>query len=171
MTITRAGHSCRECGKPLTDRISRLFGYGPDCRRQMTDAQLTAAMRQTAAEAAPGYIPPDRPASPQARHNTAQARHAATPPRAPSPRDEPPADIHAEMAAADAADDTRMAPAVCARHGGLVGACPQCRHEADPTRAAKRIIAEIKAERRAASDAAYLAYQAAHVEQLTLDAS
>ena len=145
MTITRTGHACRECGKPLTDRISKLFGVGPDCRRTMTDTQLQAAMRQTRAEADPGYIPPDRPASLRARRNNAQAR--ATVARAQEP-----------------------AKATCV-HGGKPGACPMCRRDNDPWRAAERIIAEIQQERCAARDAAWRAWQAAHAEQLTLEST
>ncbi|MEW1725232.1 DUF6011 domain-containing protein [Streptomyces sp. NPDC093109] len=27
--------SCRECGRPLTDELSRLAGYGPTCARYL----------------------------------------------------------------------------------------------------------------------------------------
>jgi hypothetical protein len=92
----------------------------------MTPAQLREALARAAAEADPGYIPPERPPSVLARINNAAARAAAAPP----------------------------APArLCGGgHGGVEGACPQCRREADPAQAAARIIAEIQAERAAERD-------------------
>lgn len=127
--------SCRMCKRPLRDRTSRLFGVGPDCRRGMTDAQLRDALALTKAEADPAYIPPERPPSPQARHNNATARAVI------------------ERA-------VRPETATC-HHDGIPGRCPQCRAEADPWRAARRIIGEIKAARLAVRDAAYEARHAA----------
>lgn len=136
---------CRECGRPLTDATSRAFRIGPECRKGMTPGQLRASLQVAKEEAAPGYIPPDRPASPEGRHNNAQARAvietASTPQRA-----------------------------TC-DHGGMPGACPTCRYEADPRNAAARIIREIQQERIAARDAAWRAWHAAHAEQLTLESS
>lgn len=127
--------NCRECGRPLHDRISKLFRVGSDCRKGMTNEQLRAAMAQTRAEAAPGYIPPTRPASPRAQRTNAVARAVIEQAQQP-------------------------ARATCV-HGGMPGACPDCRYEADPANAAARIIREIQTERRTARDAAYRTHQAA----------
>jgi uncharacterized protein DUF6011 len=143
--ITRTGHTCRLCGRPLTDATSRAFRIGPECRRDMTPDQLRASLQVAKEEAAPGYIPPDRPASPQARHNNAQAR-----------------------AVVETASTPQRATCV---HGGMPGACPTCRYEADPNNAAARIIREIQGERIAARDAAWRAWHAAHTVQPAEEAS
>lgn len=117
--------SCRECGKALTDSLSRRYGIGPDCRKAMSPAELTDALRRNQ----PGYAPKAKPAS-----GTARANHAAV------------------TAAADVP--------TCEPHGGVLGRCPQCKHEADPTRAAERIIAPTIARRTAAAEAAYEAWKA-----------
>jgi hypothetical protein len=60
-------------------------------------------------------------------------------------------------------------------HDGIAGACPQCRHEADPWHCADRIIGLIKAQREEARSRAYADWLAkqrtADTEQLLLDAS
>lgn len=112
--------------------MSRLFGIGPECRKGMTTARLSAAAAQVRAKADPAYIPPQRPPSPQARRTNALAR--ATIERARNP-----------------------ATATC-HHDGTPGRCPQCRAENDPWQAAKRVIRLIRADRQAARDAAYEAY-------------
>jgi hypothetical protein len=85
----------------------------------MTPRQLDEALRQALAEKDPGYIPPERPASPQARQNNTTAQQAATAP---------------------------TQAALC-QHDGIQSACPQCRRDNDPTQAAARIITEIRRER------------------------
>lgn len=121
--------SCRECGRPLSDATSRAFRIGPECRRGLSPEQLHAALRQAVAEADPGYIPPQRPASVRARRTSATAR-------------------------AIVAEASAPARVTC-DHGGLPGRCPMCRREADPEQAADRIIAEVQADRRDARAAAY----------------
>jgi len=117
VTLTwNQSRTCRECGRDLTDPVSLRYRIGPDCRQGMTPEQLLAALKLTKAEADPGYIPPTRPPSAQARHN-----HAA---------------VQAVVQQADA-------PPTCQAHGGILGQCPLCRHEqANP---AARIIREIRA--------------------------
>jgi len=126
--------NCRVCGRPLTDRTSRMFHIGPECRSRLSDAQLAASLRAAKQEAAPGYIPPTRPPSAEARVNNADARAKAAAP-----------------------DPDR----VCHRHGGIEGACPQCRREADPNQAAARIIYDVQRERALLRDAAYERWLAA----------
>lgn len=117
MAISRLmANTCRDCGQPLTDRTSLLFRLGPDCRGEMTDEQLRQAMELTRAERRPDYIPPQKPPSVQARQN-----HAA---------------VRAVVAEADA-------PPTCKAHGGVLGQCPQCRHE--QLNPAARITREIRA--------------------------
>jgi hypothetical protein len=113
--------TCRECGLELTDPVSRAFRLGSEHRKGKTPKQLDEALRLTLAEKDPGYIPPERPTSTQARWNNHTARAAATAP------------------AADQLCD--------GGHGGIKGACPQCRAENDPNQAAARIIREIRRER------------------------
>lgn len=112
---------CSKCDEELTDRTSRMFGIGPVCRGRMSPAELAQALRERQERAKPGYIPPQRPASPQARLNNAEARLAAERPGGRA--------------------------GLCG-HGGVVGACPKCRQADDPAQAAARIIAEIQRERR-----------------------
>lgn len=136
---------CRECDRPIHDRISKLFRVGSDCRKRMTPAQLRAAMEQTRNENDPAFIPPERPASPRAQRTNAVAR--------------------ATIALAQ-----EPARAMCV-HDGIRGACPGCRYEADPRNAAARIIREVQGERRAAREHAYRTWQAGQSEQLTLGGS
>lgn len=134
--------NCRVCGRTLTDRTSRMFRIGPECRTGLSDAQLAAALRAAKAEAAPGYIPQARPPSAEAISNNADAR---------------------TKAAAPAPDRT------CQRHGGIEGACPLCRRENDPNQAAARIIHDVQRERALMRDAAYERWLAARpAEQLEL---
>ena len=111
MTAVISTH-CRRpgCGRELTDRFSRMLGYGPECRKTMTDAELRAAIDRNT----PGHTPPAavRPASPQARRNHLEVTRVT----APTP-----------------------AAKRCA-HDGIPATCPLCRHEADPWRCAQRII-------------------------------
>lgn len=136
---------CRRCNAELTDRFSRTLGYGPECRKSMTPDQLADAIRANQ----PGYVPraqPPRPASATARRN------------------------HAEI-------ERVTAPVVAAKrcvHDGIPGACPLCRRDNDPWRAAERIIALIKAEReeqRARAHAEWLAANQPEPEQLTIGAA
>lgn len=134
---------CRRCGADLRDRFSRMLGYGPECRKTMTDAQLRAAMARNT----PGHIPAERPrpASSQARHN------------------------HAEVARATA---PVVADKTCP-HEDRPASCALCRRDNDPWRAAERIIALIQRQRTAERDAAYEAWKTAHApepEQLALEA-
>lgn len=128
MTPTRlATHTCRNCGKPLTDAVSRRFRIGPDCRKGMTGDQLRTAADLTKEEAKPGYIPPTRHATTEARMTNAAARHVV---------------------------QQATTPGTCKPHGGLIGQCPLCKRDGDPTQIADRVIREIQAERRAARDGA-----------------
>lgn len=111
---------CRVCGRGLSDLESRKRGVGPDCWANLTPQQQTHYLVLAAQAADPARIPPVRRPSAQALANNAAAR-----------------------AATRAVSRGR----VCERHGGLIGACPQCRREANPDKAAARIIAEIRAER------------------------
>jgi hypothetical protein len=82
----------------------------------------------------PGYIPKARPVSGQARRN------------------------HAEI-------ERVTAPVVAAKrciHDGIAGACPKCRHEADPWHCADRIIAIVHARREEERSRAYADYLAEH---------
>lgn len=76
----------------------------------------------------PGHIPPERRPSTTARLNNHHARQAA---RTPGTQE------------------------TCARHGGIVGVCPNCREENDPLRAAARIVYDIRRERRILRDAGH----------------
>jgi hypothetical protein len=66
---------CRRCGTDLRDRFSRMLGYGPECRKTMTDAQIRAAMVRNT----PGHIPAARPASATARRNHAEIARVTAP--------------------------------------------------------------------------------------------
>lgn len=135
MSINRLmARTCRSCGRELTDAVSRRFRVGPDCRKGMTGEQLRAAADLTKEEAKPGYIPPTRQLTIEARMTNAIARRTA------------------EQAAA---------PQVCEAHGGLIGKCPMCRTPNDAAHAAvmlaeavARVIAKVRDERRAARDGA-----------------
>lgn len=116
MTLTQS-RTCRECGRELTDRVSRMYRVGPDCRREMSGEQLAAALKQTKAEAQPGYIPPARKPSIDAQLTNRAARAVAA---------------QAE------------APIVCDAHGGVLGQCPLCIAEAKAP--AARIIRLVKAD-------------------------
>lgn len=139
---------CSECGKDLTDPISRRYGIGPDCRAKLTDAELADALRRNQ----PGYVPAVRPATPTARATNAQARQAA---QAPTEED--------------------LCP--CGS-GSLKNRCPPClEQQNDPmgalAKGVARIIERIRDQRRAERDAAYEAWKAQHApepEQLTIGA-
>ncbi len=125
MSIDRIGNrTCRLCGRPLTDATSRAFRIGPECRKGLTPEQLRASLQVAKQEADPFHVPEPRPASMQARINNHNARAAVTP----------------------------EAVQLC-RHENRAGACPDCRREADPHRAAERILCDVMgqshAERRA----------------------
>jgi hypothetical protein len=133
---------CRNCGRALSDRLSLRYRLGSDCRSGMTGEQLREALALTARErdlvreqAQPGYIPPARPASIAARATNAEARQVAA------------------------------GRPLCAEHGGLLGACAQCRAEADPAYGVRRVIREIRAERSADRNAAYAAALAQRRQQ------
>lgn len=68
---------CRACKRQLKDRLSLRYGIGPGCREGMTDEQLAAALKLTAEEAKPGYVPPDKAPSWVALANNEAAREAA----------------------------------------------------------------------------------------------
>jgi hypothetical protein len=128
---------CSICGKDLTDRMSRRYGIGPDCRARMTAAELADAIRANQ----PGYVPraqPPRPASVQARANRSEA-----------------------LAAVD-----EVVECGCGS-GALAGRCPECRAEqTDPmgvlAKRVARVIERIRAERTAERDARYEAWLAEH---------
>lgn len=134
MTINRLmTRTCRSCGQPLTDAVSRRFRLGPDCRRGMTGQQLRAAADLTREEAKPGYIPPTKAATIDARMTNAAARRTVA---------------------------QANTPDVC-EHDSLPDRCPTCRRPTDGAHASAllaeavtRFIAQIRAERRAARDQA-----------------
>jgi hypothetical protein len=136
MSINRLmSRTCRECGRELTDAVSRRFRTGPDCRKGMTGEQLRAAADLTKEEAKPGYIPPTRQLTIDARMTNAAARRTV---------------------------QQATTPEVC-EHGSLPGRCPMCRRPNDTAHAAAmlaesvaRVIARVRAERRAARDGAAL---------------
>lgn len=146
MTAVISTH-CRRpgCGRELTDRFSRMIGYGPECRKDMTPEQVTDAIRANQ----PGYTPKTfrpQPASIQARANRADA-----------------------LAAID-----QVVECGCGS-GAEAGHCPECRAEqTDPigvlAKRVARVIARIRAQRAAERDAAYEAWLAAHPHQLTIGA-
>lgn len=122
---------CRKCRAELRDSFSRKLGYGPECRKSMTSAQLADALRANQ----PGYIP------------------KATPP------------VSAEAHRNHAEIERVTAPVVAAKrcvHDGIAGACPKCRHEADPWHCADRIIAIVQARRDAERARAYANWLATH---------
>lgn len=135
------------CGIELTDRFSRRVGYGSEHWKLLTPQQQVDALRANQ----PGYIPKARPPSAHATVTNAAARQAA---QAPTEAD------------------------LCACGSGAVaGRCPPCnRAERDPmgvlADGVRRVIGEVRAERRAVRDAAYEAWQAEHQppEQLTIGA-
>jgi hypothetical protein len=122
------------CGLPLTDRFSRTIGYGPECRKKLTPAELVAAIRANNPATAP--IPEQRPASARAQVVNDQARRTA----------------------AEAAR-----PVDCDRHPGhRKAACPVCRSEDGVQHIADRVIEETRAKRTADRDRAYQQWVAAH---------
>ena len=141
MSIRVVDPTCTECGKPLTDPASRAFRIGPECRKGMTTRQLREAMARAAQADDPFRIPEPRPASIQARLNNRNARASVEP---------------------DAVQ-------LC-RHEQVAGRCGACRREADPHRAAERILAEVcsspHTERRA-ERARVLAARYAHIPEWT----
>lgn len=122
---------CRKCRAELRDSFSRKLGYGPECRKSMTSAQLADALRANQ----PGYVPKAAPpVSAEARRNQAEIQRVTAP----------------------------VVEAKRCHHDGIAGACPQCRHEADPWHCADRIIALVKAKREEARSRAYADWLAAH---------
>lgn len=117
MTLTyNQSRTCRECGTPISSKLSLRYRVGSECRQEMSGEQLRAALELTIAERQPGYIPPARPPSLEARSNHAAVQRIVT---------------QAET------------PATCQAHGGILGQCPLCTYEA--LHPAARIIREIKA--------------------------
>lgn len=133
MTAVRFTH-CRGCGQPLTDRFSRMVGWGPKCRKGMTPEQLVAAVRSNQ----PGYVPSGEPAAPSAaaRRNRAEVAAVTAPIPAPKPAAEP-----ERPSTAPAAEPAESMAGRCG-HGALRGACGICRRANDPRYAADRILAE-----------------------------
>lgn len=119
---------CRICRQILRDPLSRFRRVGPDCWGRLTPEERERALELAAKERDPHYVPPARRPSAEARANHAEVRTLTAQP----------------------ADEQ-----VCDRHGGVVGRCPQCRREADPTQAAARIIFDIQQERAAAREQAW----------------
>ena len=126
---------CRKCRAELRDSFSRKLGYGPECRKSMTSGQLADALRANQ----PGYIPKAKPVrpSPQARHNQAEVQRVTAP----------------------------VVEAKRCHHDGIAGACPQCRHEADPWHCADRIIRLIQTQREEERSRAYADWLATHAPE------
>jgi serine/threonine protein kinase HipA of HipAB toxin-antitoxin module len=149
MTITAIIAHCRKCGEELHDPASKARKIGSTCWSRLTRAQKLEMLALAAAEAKPGYIPPTRPASPQARANRADA-----------------------LTAID-----QVVECGCGS-GALAGRCPECRAEqTDPmgvlAKRVARVIARIRATRTEERDARYYAWLATHQpepEQLTIGA-
>lgn len=117
MTIRTVDPVCRICRRPLTDVVSRHRRVGPDCWARLSAAQQAKALALAAAERDPFQNPLTRPPSATARLNNANARRAVQP-----------------------------GEGQLCHHENVVGRCPECRREADPTRAAERILREIRAQ-------------------------
>ena len=67
---------CRKCRAELRDSFSRKLGYGPECRKSMTSAQLADALRANQ----PGYIPQAAPpVSSEARRNQVEVQRVTAP--------------------------------------------------------------------------------------------
>ena len=147
---------CRRCGAELRDRFSRMLGYGPCCRKHMNPDQLADALLRNR----PGYVPPATPrsASPQARRNRSEVARV-TAPLALAERE--PAGRRMQASPAPVAEPVEETEprATCSAHGGIAGACPQCRREAAEPAAriiaatlrrpmAERLVAERAASRR-----------------------
>lgn len=115
-------------------RASQLPFVGDCCVKRVSHGQLEA-MRQYAAQVAdPFHIPAPQPLSAEGQRNNRDARAAVS----------------------------AAAVRLC-RHDNRLGACADCRREADPTRAAERILREIRAESYAARRAQRIAAQDARV--------
>jgi hypothetical protein len=136
MTAVLSTH-CRGCHRELTDRFSRMIGYGPECRKDLTPEQLADAIRANQL----GYIP-----------------------RAQAPR---PASVQARADRADALAAVGEVVECGCGSGALVGRCPECRLEqTDPMKVlairVQRVIERIREQRTAERDARYEAWRAAH---------
>jgi hypothetical protein len=116
---------CRLCRRPLTDKVARMRRIGPDCWADLTPEERAEYLELAIAERRPGYIPPDRPASPDARQNTAAVRQAVAAAQNPTGHG--------------------------CEHGAREGRCALCRRDQDADQAATRIIRLVRAERRAAA--------------------
>lgn len=131
---------CRRCHAELTDRFSRMLGYGPECRKDLSPEQIADAIRANQ----PGHVPRaevPRPVSVQARATRADA-----------------------LAAVD-----QVVECGCGS-GALAGRCPECRAEqTDPmgilAKRVTRVIERVRAQRAAERDARYEAWLAAHPDQ------
>lgn len=137
---------CRKCETALDGRFARMLGYCGPCRDTLTDTELRAAM------AGADPTPPAATTRPAARPTPAPALQPTA-----APRGEP--------------DDVPL----CQPHGGILGRCALCRRDADPWRAAERIITltqrmpmnqRIAAQRAAAERR----YRPATTHQLTIGA-
>ena len=119
------------------------------CRKDLTDplsrrygigpdcrAQMTPEQLADAIRRnQPGYIPKAPPAvSVEARRNQAEVQRVTAP----------------------------VVEAKRCHHDGIAGACPQCRHEADPWHCADRIIRLVQARREEERARAYADYLAKH---------
>jgi hypothetical protein len=127
---------CRKCGEELHDPASKARKIGSTCWSRLTRAQKLEMLALAAAEDKPGYIPPTRPASAQARRNHAELQHVVAPlnvyPDYPGRQQE-----------ADQQDPAKST-ILCAPHGGVLGSCALCRRDNDPKLIADRIIAAVQ---------------------------
>lgn len=137
MSIRTVDPNCRYCHKPLRGSLSKLRRVGPDCWSKLTAAEKAKALDLAEAERDPFRIPAERAPSVQARVNNHNARAAAQP------------------------DGVQLC-----HHENRAGACPACRRERDPWRAAEMILRAVRAEpfaERRVERARVLAARYAHV--------
>jgi hypothetical protein len=113
-------------------RASAETFIGDCCVKKTSPARLEAMRAYAAQVADPFHIPAPRPISTQGRLNNLNARNAVRP----------------------------EALQLC-RHENAVGRCGACRREADPARAAERILGEIRAQPYTARRGERVAVQAA----------
>ncbi|WP_242892565.1 hypothetical protein [Actinomadura litoris] len=111
---------------------SKLAYIGDCCIKRVTPAQLKAMAAYAAQVADPFHIPAPRPMSAEGRRNNANARAAL-----------------------------QVGVVQVCRHDNRIGACGDCRREADPTRAAEMILRAVRAQTYAERRAERIAVQAA----------
>lgn len=109
--------TCFICETPLETGRSRALGIGSGCLRELTPAERPVMIAAAQASARPGYVPPPRVMSVQARVNRLLLQQTV---------------------------QEAVRPQVC-RHDQIVGRCGRCARRDVPATCAVDIIEQVRA--------------------------